>query len=123
MGRWTAFPHAGDYPFDAERVAREWDRLHAGDAEPLPQDPAVLHAWTLCHRGEFEAAAEAGLAAGGDGVTVANKAMTVQATYLETREQASQDLLLEVAAQAWRQSRTAPENPSSWYWQASALGR
>ncbi|MFD0669051.1 hypothetical protein ACT80S_15125 [Ramlibacter sp. MAHUQ-53] len=123
MGRWTAFPHAGDFPFDAERVAREWDRLHAGDAEPLPRDPAVLRAWTLCHRGEFEAAAEAGLAAGGDGVTVASKAMTVQATYLEPREGASLDLLLEVAAQAERQAREQPENASAWYWQAIALGR
>lgn len=41
MAKWTAFPHLGDYPFDAASVRRDWERLHAGDAEPLPRDEAV----------------------------------------------------------------------------------
>lgn len=123
MGRWTDFPHPGDYPFDDHRVAREWERLHAGDGEPLPGDPAVLQAWTLCHRGEFQAAAEAGLAAGGDGITVANKVMVLQATYVEGREKTRLDLLLEAAAQAERQAQATPQNANAWYWQAIALGR
>ena len=65
MAKWTAFPHAGDYRFDAASVKKHWARLHAGDAEPLPADPAVLDAWALFHSGEFERAHAAGLAAGG----------------------------------------------------------
>ena len=45
MGKWTAFPHLGDYAFDAASVKKQWARLHAGDAEPLPRDAAVLQAW------------------------------------------------------------------------------
>jgi len=123
MAGWTAFPYAGEYRFAAEDVARQWDRLHAGDAEPLPRQPAVLRAWALCHEGAFEQAAEAGLLAGGDGLTVANKAMTLQATHLETKERTRLDLLLEVASQAERQTQDQPENPNAWYWRAVALGR
>ena len=123
MAGWTAFPYAGSYRFDAEAVSRQWARLHAGDAEPLPRHPAVLRAWALCHEGAFEQATEAGLLAGGDGITVANKAMTLQATYLETREKTRLDLLLEVAAQAERQAQEQPDNPNAWYWLAIALGR
>ena len=36
MAKWTAFPYAGDYTFDVASVKKLWDRLHAGDAEPLP---------------------------------------------------------------------------------------
>src|SRR5688572_16106805 len=100
MPKWTAFPHVGEYPFDASSVRREWSRLHAGDAEPLPEDEAVLAAWTLFHRGEFQRASEAGLRAGGHGVTVANKAACVYANYLEKREKTKLDLFLEVAQRA-----------------------
>ena len=64
MPKWTAFAHAGEYPFDAARLKKQWQSLHAGDAEPLPQDPAVLDAWALFHGGEFQQAAEAGMLAG-----------------------------------------------------------
>ena len=74
--------------FAAEDVARQWERLHAGDGEPLPRQPAVLRAWALCHEGAFGPAAEAGLLAGGDGITVANKAMVMQATTTETPKSA-----------------------------------
>ena len=76
MAKWVAFPHPGEFAFDAASVKKHWARLHAGDAEPLPQDAAVLEAWTLFHNGEFQRAAEAGLAAGDGGVTCANIAAT-----------------------------------------------
>ena len=67
MAKWTPFPHAGDYAFDAGRVKKNWSRLHKGDAEPLPKDPKVLEAWALFHAGEFQKAAELGLKLGGAG--------------------------------------------------------
>ena len=77
MAKWTAFPHAGDYTFDAASVKKSWARLHQGDCEPLPKDANVLQAWVLFHNGEFQKAYDAGLKTGGDGLTVANKAASM----------------------------------------------
>jgi tetratricopeptide (TPR) repeat protein len=123
MPKWTAFRHLGEYQHDAASVTRDWARLHAGDAEPLPAHPQVLQAWVLFHNGFFQEALEAGLAAGEAGTTVANKASCIYANYLETREKARLDLLIEAAQRAERQAATQPDNPSAWYWQAYALGR
>jgi tetratricopeptide (TPR) repeat protein len=123
MASWTAFPRPGEFRHDTDSVSREWPRLHAGDTEPLPADPQVLRAWVLFHNGEFERAAQAGLAAGGAGVTVANKAACIYANYLESRETARLDLLLQTAQRAEQQAAAEPGNPNAWYWHAYALGR
>jgi tetratricopeptide (TPR) repeat protein len=123
MAKWTAFPHTGDYAFDATSLKKSWARLHQGDCEPLPKDAAVLQAWVLFHNGEFQKAAEAGLKAGGAGITVANKATSIYANYLETKEKAKLDLFMEVAQRAEAQQAAEPKNANAWYWQAYALGR
>jgi hypothetical protein len=46
----------------------------------------VLAAWALFHAGEFQKAFDAGLKAGGAGITVANKAQCIYANYLEKSE-------------------------------------
>lgn len=122
MANWTAFPYVGDYIFDAARVEKNWARLHAGDAEPLPQDAKVLQAWALFHSGEFQKAVDMGLEIGGDGLTVANKSACIYATYLEKKEQARLDLYLEVARRAEAQAQEYPQNINAHYWQAYALG-
>ncbi|WP_341908062.1 hypothetical protein [Polaromonas sp. YR568] len=123
MAKWTPFPHSGDYTFDTTSLKKNWARLHQGDCEPLPKDAAVLQAWVLFHNGEFQKAAEAGIKAGGDGITVANKATSLYATYLETKEKTKLDLFMEVAARAEAQQAVDPKNANAWYWQAYALGR
>jgi tetratricopeptide (TPR) repeat protein len=123
MAKWTAFPHLGDHAFDAAGVKKQWARLHAGDAEPCPKDAAVLEAWALFHSGEFQKAVDAGLKAGGDGLTVANKAACIYANYLEKKEKAKLDLFLEAAQRAEAQAAADPRNANAWYWQAYALGR
>ncbi len=123
MAKWTAFPHAGDYSFDAASLKKGWARLHQGDCEPLPKDAAVLQAWVLFHNGDFQKAAEAGLKAGGAGLTVANKATSIYANYLETKEKTKLELFMEVAARAEAQQADEPKNANAWYWQAYALGR
>jgi tetratricopeptide (TPR) repeat protein len=102
---------------------KHWSRLHCGDAEPCPQDTAVLQAWVLFHNGEFEQAAAAGLNAGGAGITVANKATVIYANYLEPKEKTRLDLFVQVAERAAAQAAQEPENANAWYWQAYALGR
>lgn len=123
MAQWTAFPYAGDYVFDADSVQKNWARLHAGDAEPLPQDANVLQAWALFHNGEFQKAMDMGLRIGGAGLTVANKAACIYATYLEKKEKARLDLFMEVARRAGAQAERDPGNVNAHYWQAYALGR
>ena len=123
MATWTVFPYAGEYVFDADSVKKNWARLHAGDAEPLPQDVKVLQAWALFHSGEFQQAVDMGLDIGGAGVTVANKAECIYATYLEKKEKVRLDLYLEVARRAEAQAREDPGNINAHYWHAYALGR
>ena len=123
MSKWTAFPHTGEYIFDSAKVRKSWSRLHAGDAEPLPKEPAVLEAWALFHSGAFHQAAMAGLKAGVPGYTVSNKATCIHANYLEKKEKQRLDLYLEVASRAEAQQLVEPDNANAWYWQAYALGR
>ena len=124
MAKWTAFPHdAADYTFDTATLKKRWERLHAGDAEPLPTDAKVLAAWALFHAGEFQKAAEAGLKAGGAGITVANKAQAIYANYLEKSEKTKLALFTEVAERAEAQVATEPKNANAYYFMAYALGR
>ena len=116
-------PYTGDYRFDVASVKKNWARLHAGDAEPLPKDVKVLQAWALFHSGEFQKAVDLGLKIGGDGLTVANKAACVYATYLEKQEKARLELFLEVARRAEAQAKINPLNINAHYWQAYALSR
>ncbi|MDP2769335.1 MAG: hypothetical protein Q8O81_05810 [Giesbergeria sp.] len=123
MAKWTPFPHAGDHTYDAASLKKQWARLHAGDTEPLPKDAAVLQAWVHFHNGDFQKASEAGLEAGGGGITAANKATAIYATYLEKKEKTRLDLFLQVAEQAEAQAAEDPKNANAWYWHAYALGR
>ena len=124
MAKWTAFPHdASDYTYDAAALKKKWARLHTGDAEPLPTDAKVLAAWSLFHAGELQKAYDAGLKAGGAGITVANKAMSIYANYLEKSEKTRLAMFMEVSERAEAQQAEEPKNPNAYYWQAYALGR
>ena len=122
MAKWTAFPY-DLYDFDAARLKKHWARLHAGDTEPLPKDAKVLEAWALLHAGEFQKAFDAGLKAGGDGITLANKAQSIYANYLEKSEKTKLAMFQEVMARAEAQSGAEPKNPNAHYWMAYAIGR
>ncbi len=124
MSAWSPFPYDNaPYLRSSAALKKHWPRLHAGDAEPLPLDDAVLAAWAHCHGGEFRKAFDAGLAAGGAGITVANKAQAMQATYLQRSESRKLAMFLEVAERAEAQARREPGNASAHYWRAYALGR
>ena len=124
MAKWTAFPHdKSDYTYDAAALKKNWARLHAGDAEALPKDDKVLAAWALFHAGEFQKATEAGLKAGGAGITVANRAQSIYANYLEKSEKTKLELFMEVAQRAEAQAAEDPKNANAHYFLAYALGR
>jgi len=124
MAKWTAFPYDNAaFIYDAASLKKHWARLHAGDAEPWPKDAAVVQAWIHFHAGEFQKAYEAGIAAEGAGITVANKAQAIYANYLEKKEKTKLEMFLEVAERADIQQGTEPKNPNAYYWQAYAIGR
>jgi hypothetical protein len=83
----------------------------------------VVGAWIAFHAGDFAQAAKAGLAAGGAGLTAANKATAIYANYLEANDKRKLALFEEVAARAERQQAAEPRNANAFYWQAYALGR
>ena len=121
---WARFPYADKkYLHTAATLKKGWSRLHLGDQEPHPKDGAVVDAWIAFHAGDFEQAARAGLAAGGAGITVANKATAIYANYLEDNEKRKLALFEEVAGRAERQQAAEPKNANAFYWQAYALGR
>ena len=124
MAKWTAFPYDNaEYTYDAAALKKNWTRLHAGDAEPLPKDDKVLAAWALYHAGEFQKAMEAGENAGGAGITVANKAQAIYANYLEKSEKTKLAMFMEVAERAEAQLAAEPKNANAHYLLAYALGR
>ena len=123
MPKWHAFPYGDEYRLEPAALKRRWSRLHAGDAEPQPRQARLLAAWAHFHAGDFQRARDEGLAVGGGGITLANKAQAVYANYLETSEKRKLALLLEVAERAREQQAREPSNPNAHYWQAYALGR
>ena len=124
MAKWIAFPHdSAEYTYDAATLKKNWARLHAGDAEPLPSDAKVLAAWVLFHAGEFQKANEAGLKAGDTGITVANKAQAIYANYLEKSEKTKLAMFMEVAERAEAQIAADSKNANAYYFMAYALGR
>lgn len=123
MAQWIEFPYKGEFSYDTASVKKQWKKLHVGDQEPCPKDAAVLQAWAHYHNGDFQKAMEAGLAAGGAGITAANKAVCIYANGLETKEKAKLDLFMEAAQRAEQQAAAEPENANAYYLQALALGR
>jgi tetratricopeptide (TPR) repeat protein len=122
MAKWTAFPY-DPFDYDAASLKKHWARLHAGDAEAAPKDAKVLEAWALFHNGEFQKAHDAGLKAGGAGITVANKAQAIYANYLEKSEKTKLAMFMEVAERAEAQGQAEPKNANAHYFMAYALGR
>ncbi len=121
---WKMFPHADKtFVYAGAALKKNWERLHCGDREPFPADPAVQEAWRLYHQGEFHAACEAGLAAGLDGYNAANKAAMIHATYLEDDERRKLELFQAIAARCEELQRAQPKNVNGHYFQAYALGR
>lgn len=145
---WAKFPHpakAFDYPGD--KLAKAWAALHAGDAEPFPDDKraaalikaagkaapkgldaaglaaALQDAWRDFHRGDFYQAFEAGKSLGPVGASVACKALAIHASYLVDDEGEQ----LKRYEQAGQLAETAiavlPGEANSHYRFAHAMGR
>ena len=145
--KWAPFPHdAKAYAYAGDALKKAWPTLHAGDQEPYPDEkrakaliaaagkaakgiePADLaqrlqDAWRAFHRGDFQAAYEAGEALGPLGASVAVKAIGIHATYL-VEDEAEQLKRFEQAAKlAEAAIKALPDEANSHYRHAFALGR
>jgi tetratricopeptide (TPR) repeat protein len=121
---WIPFPYQNQaYVFDAAGLRRAWHQLHLSDAEPFPENAALVDAWIAFHAGEFEKAVKLGLNAGVDGYSVAHKASCIYATYLEPNEKKRLALFECVAERCERHQAERPDNPAAYFWQAYAIGR
>ncbi|HEU4852194.1 MAG TPA: hypothetical protein VFT37_08575 [Telluria sp.] len=120
---WKRFPYpSAGFEYTRATLKDAWGALHAGDVEPWPRSAALASAWIDFHAGRFEQAAQAGLAAGLPGYSVANKACCMQAVYLATQADKCA-LLLEVAERCDQQQHQQPGCAAAFYWHAYALGR
>ena len=122
--KWSPFPYpAKAYTYAGEALRKNWDRLHRGDCEPFPKDAKVQVAWREYHRGAFAEAVALGLAAGGAGVTVANKAQSIYANGLEKKGPVRLALFEEAMNRAAAQAAAQPRNANAHYQYAYAAGR
>ncbi|MEL1264277.1 hypothetical protein [Pseudoxanthomonas putridarboris] len=145
--KWAPFPHdAKAFAHAGDALKKAWPVLHAGDLEPYPDDkrakaliaaagksakgiePADLaqrlqDAWRAFHRGDFQAAYEAGEALGPLGASVAVKAMGIHATYLVDDEAEQLKRFEQAAKLAEAAVKALPDEANSHYRHAFALGR
>jgi tetratricopeptide (TPR) repeat protein len=145
--KWAPFPYpnkAFDYPGD--KLEKAWPKLHAGDAEPYPDEARIVallkanpklgkatqagaiadelaDAWRAYHRGDFEAAHAAGAALGPIGVAVACKAMGIHATYLVDDDKAKLARFEAVAKLAEEAVEALPKEANAHYFRAFGWGR
>jgi hypothetical protein len=121
---WAPFPFPEkSFVYTPAALKKAWDRLHRGDAEPLPKEAAALEAWIAYHAGDFQKAVTLGLKAGPSGMNAANKAQCVYANYLEPSEKRQLELYQEVGNRCEALQAEAPKNPNAYYLYAYAMGR
>ena len=124
MSNWNSFPHdASNYLFEGDSLAEHWDRLHAGDQEPFPDDARLQDAWRAFHRGDFQQAVELADEIGLEAHAVANKATGIYATYLEESDKRRQALFKAAAERAEAAIEAFPDDPNAHYFHAFNLGR
>ena len=121
---WKKFPKPEKaFQYAGAALKKNWSRLHRGDCEPFPDGAEVQAAWRSYHAGDFGKAVELGLSLGMAGYAVANKAVTVYASYLESDDKQKRSLLLAAAQRCEEQQRAMPDYVNGWYLHAYALGR
>ena len=144
---WAAFPHdAKAFDYAGDKLAKAWDKLHAGDCEPFPDEArvakllkanpklgksaeagkiatALQDAWRAYHRGDFQAAFEAGEKLGALGASVAVKASGIHAVYLLDDEKEQLRRFEALGAMAEEASKALPDEPNTHYRRAFAIGR
>lgn len=144
---WAAFPHDGkSFDYAGDKLAKAWDKLHAGDCEPFPDEgrvakllkanpklgkaadagkiaTALQDAWRAYHKGDFQTAFEAGEKLGPLGASVAIKAGGIHAVYLLDDEKEQLKRYEALGAMADEAIKALPDEANAHYRRAFAIGR
>ncbi|KFN52206.1 hypothetical protein N790_00100 [Arenimonas malthae CC-JY-1] len=145
---WAKSPHdAKAFDYAGDKLKKAWPGLHAGDAEPFPDDKraaalikaagkaapkgmdaaelaeALQDAWRAFHRGDFQQAFEAGSALGPVGASVACKAIAIHATHLVDDEDEQLSRYEQAGKLAEAAIAALPGEANSHYRYAHAMGR
>jgi tetratricopeptide (TPR) repeat protein len=144
---WAKFPHDSKaFDYSGDKLAKAWDKLHAGDCEIFPDEvriqsllaahpklgkatdagkisAALQQAWRDYHRGDFQAAFEAGEKLGPLGASVAVKSGGIHAVYLVDDEGEQLTRFEHLGKLAEAASKALPDDPNAHYRRAFALGR
>lgn len=119
MAKWNRFPHDQKaITYAGEALKKNWDALHKGDGEPYPKDARLQEAWRQFHAGNFEESVKAG-----EGSSVAIKATSIYATYLEKKDAAKVKHYQDAMGMATALMKAEPKNPNAHYQFAYAAGR
>jgi hypothetical protein len=145
--KWSPFPFANkSFEQGGPKLAKAWDKLHAGDQEPFPDDArigqllkaqpklgkaadaariavALQDGWRAYHAGDFEQAHAAGEALGPLGAVLACKAMGIHTTYLVDDPKEKLKRFELVAERAENALASLPKEANAHYFRAFALGR
>jgi tetratricopeptide (TPR) repeat protein len=144
---WAKFPDSSkSFDYVGDKLTKAWDKLHAGDCEPFPDEARVAallkgnaklgkpadagkiatelqEAWRDYHRGDFQSAFERGEKLGALGASVAIKAMGIHAVYL-VEDEADQLARFDTCGKLAEAAIEAlPKEANSHYRRAFALGR
>lgn len=145
--KWIAFPYPGkSFDYAADKLAKNWAALHAGDQEPYPDakwaaaaikaapqpaiklDAAALaaatqDAWRSFHRGDFQDAFERGDKLGVWGAVVACKSQGIHAARLIEDDKTRMSELQLAVQRAQHAATNWPQCANAHYQHALALGR
>ena len=145
--RWATFPHSeAKYDYAGAKLAKAWNKLHAGDLEPFPDETRVADllstnpklgkaaqagalaesladAWRAFHRGDFQEAFDAGSALGPLGASVAIKAAGIHAVHLLDDDKAREKRFSDLVKLAEAAIAALPDEANSHFRYAFALGR
>ena len=121
MQNWITYPGT---PFDyaGDKLIQAWDNIHAGNQEPLPDDPEVLDVWRNYHEGKFAAAVENGKVLGGIALIPAAFAATIYAQYLEPDDDNKANIFLSAIELSDAAVAASPNSANAHYIQTVAQG-
>jgi tetratricopeptide (TPR) repeat protein len=121
---WARFPYPDKkYGHTAATLKKAWGRLHRATRSRCRRTRRSSRPGSPSTPATSAGGRARTLAAGGAGLTVANKATAIYANYLEENEKKKLALFEDVAARAEQQQAAEPKNANAFYWQAYALGR
>ncbi|EAR08560.1 hypothetical protein [Reinekea blandensis] len=109
-------------PLDVSDIPEQWERLHAGDREPLPNSETARHGWWLFHTGRFLEAADEALSDEAL-LSLRLKSLSTYAHYMESDESQRLAMFQSVISEAKEGLKTQPDALNLHYQLAYSLGR